>query len=88
MHTSTSSIAAAAALLAVSAVAISVPAQAAEKGGDTVHGYGINACKGTADCKTANSACKGQNSCKGQGFKEVSAAKCTAAGGSTTAPAK
>lgn len=88
MQTSTSSIAAAAALFAVSAVAISVPAQAAEKAGDTVHCYGINSCKGQSDCKTANNACKGQNTCKGQGFKEVSVAKCTSAGGSTTAPAK
>lgn len=88
MQTSTSSIAAAAAIFAVSAVAISAPVQAAEKGGDTVKCYGINSCKGTSDCKTANNACKGQNTCKGQGFKEVSMAKCTAAGGSTTAPAK
>ena len=30
--------------------------------------YGANACKGQAQCKTANNSCKGQNGCKGQGF--------------------
>ena len=89
MHTATHTIAAAAAIFAVSAVAISTPAQAAEKGaGKTVHCYGINSCKGTSDCKSGDHACKGQNSCKGQGFKEVSTKECTAQGGSTTPPAK
>lgn len=42
---------------------------------DRVHCYGINSCKGTADCKTAN------NACKGQGFKVISAAECLKQGG-------
>lgn len=48
--------------------------------------YGINACKGQSDCKSAKHDCKGQNDCKGQGFKEVSAKACSAKGGSLTAP--
>lgn len=89
MHTATHSIAAAAAIFAISAVAISAPAQAAEKGtGQTVHCYGINTCKGLSDCKSGDHVCKGQNDCKGQGFKAVSLKECTAQGGSTTPPAK
>jgi uncharacterized membrane protein len=89
MHTATHSIAAAAAIFAVSAAAISAPAQAAEQtAGKTVHCYGINSCKGTSDCKSGNHACKGQNDCKGQGFKAVSMKECSAQGGSTTAPAQ
>ena len=87
MHTATHSIAAAAAIFAVSVAAISAPAQAqaAEKGAaKTVHCYGINSCKGTSDCKTAHNECKGMNSCKGQGFKAVSAKECKAQGGSET----
>lgn len=54
---------------------------AAIAGGDMVHCYGVNSCKGTADCKTAKNDCKGMNSCKGQGFKGNTAAKCIAAKG-------
>lgn len=85
MHTATHSIAAAAAIFAVSAAAISVPAQAADQGaGKTVHCYGINSCKGTSDCKSGSHDCKGKNDCKGQGFKAVSVQECTAQKGSTT----
>ena len=78
---STAGIAASAALLALSALAMTAPASAAE---DTVHCYGVNNCKGTSDCKTAQNDCKGQNACKGHGFKEMSAKACTAAGGRLT----
>ena len=37
---------------------------------------GVNACKGTSDCKTAKSSCKGQNACKGQGQKQLTKAEC------------
>lgn len=88
MHTATHSIAAAAAIFAVSVAAISAPAQAAEHGaGKTVNCYGINTCKGTSDCKSGNHQCKGLNDCKGQGFKAVSVQECKAQGGSTTPPA-
>lgn len=43
--------------------------------------FGINGCKGQNDCKTAKNACKGQGSCKGMGFKEMTLAACTEAGG-------
>ncbi|MGE7138832.1 hypothetical protein ACQKIE_14500 [Luteibacter sp. NPDC031894] len=89
MHTATHSIAAAAAVFAVSVAAISAPAHAAEQGaGKTVHCYGINSCKGTSDCKSGSHQCKGMNDCKGQGFKAVSVQQCKAQGGSTTEPTK
>jgi hypothetical protein len=46
--------------------------------------YGVNACKGQAQCKSAKNACKGQNSCKGTGFMSMSSDDCTKAGGTTT----
>ena len=39
------------------------------------------ACKGQADCKTAQHDCKGMNSCKGHGFKGMKAAECLDAKG-------
>jgi len=44
-----------------------------------VHCDGVNSCKGTSACQTANSACKGQNSCKGKGWTYMSKAECDAA---------
>ena len=76
------SFAASAALVAISAAA--VPTAAIAKGEAKIHCYGINSCKGTSDCKTAKNDCKGMNDCKGQGFKEMSAKQCSAAGGSLT----
>lgn len=43
---------------------------------DSVHCYGVNACKGQSDCKTTAHECKGMNSCKGQGFKQLAAGTC------------
>jgi uncharacterized membrane protein len=48
---------------------------------DTVHCYGVNSCKGSADCATASHECKGHNECKGQGFKAMAAKACFAKGG-------
>lgn len=77
-----------AALLALAALQ-SAPAFADHHGeAKKVHCYGVNSCKGTSDCKTAEHACKGQNGCKGHGYKEMTAEACTAAGGSTTEPKK
>ena len=42
---------------------------------------GVNSCKGTSACATANSSCKGQNACKGQGWVELTKAECEAQGG-------
>lgn len=50
-----------------------------------VHCMGVNACKGQADCQTANNACKGQNACKGKGFKAMTQKACTDAGGKVEA---
>jgi uncharacterized membrane protein len=76
------SIAATAALLALSAVGTTAPAFAKQEA--KVHCYGVNTCKGTSDCKTAKNECKGQNDCKGHGFKELTAKQCKTAGGSLT----
>lgn len=77
------SVAATAALLALTAIGPSAPAlaKAAEA---KVHCYGVNTCKGSSDCKTAKNECKGQNDCKGHGFKEMTSKQCTAVGGSLT----
>ena len=77
------SIAATAALLALSGAAVSTPSFAQ---GANVHCYGVNSCKGQSACKTAKNDCRGMNSCKGQGFKEMTARACAAAGGSLTEP--
>ncbi len=88
MMTSGMSIAAATALIAMATLATPAPAYAAGHTATMVHCYGVNACKGQSDCKSGNHACKGQNACKGQGFKAMTTAACTAAGGSETAPKK
>ena len=74
----TASLAAAAALMAMSAAAFAADAPTGSMGGavaagDTVHCYGVNSCKGSSDCKTTEHACKGQNACKGHGFKALDA---------------
>ena len=50
-----------------------------------VHCMAANACKGQSACKTANSSCKGLNACKGQGFTDLTAVECEAAGGKASA---
>jgi hypothetical protein len=78
---------AAAALFALSSMsAFAADAPAGSKGpavgaDDTVHCYGVNSCKGSADCATTEHACKGQNECKGHGFKAMKAGACLAKGG-------
>ncbi len=84
--TSPTSLAAAAALFALSAAAFAANPPAGSSGmavaaSDKVHCYGVNDCKGNGDCKTTQNACKGQNSCKGQGFKGTSAKECLAKDG-------
>ena len=49
---------------------------AADAGSVKVKCYGANACKGQAECKTANNACKGQNACKAQGFVMLTEQAC------------
>ena len=58
---------------------VTTSAQAADGG---VKCVGANACKGTAECKTAKNDCKGMNACKGQGWvSKKDEAECKAAGG-------
>jgi hypothetical protein len=58
----------------------------------TVKCYGVNSCKGTAECAGVGPdgkehACQGQNGCKGQGWISIPSEKeCTDKGGSTTPP--
>jgi hypothetical protein len=78
------SIAAAAALIALSGASLPTPTFAADA--QTVHCFGVNACKGQSDCKSGSHDCKGMNSCKGQGFKDLTSKACSAQGGSLTAP--
>jgi uncharacterized membrane protein len=78
------SFAASAAIIAVAAASASTAAFAQSPSAEVVHCYGINTCKGTSDCKTAKSECRGHNDCKAQGFKELTAKACTDAGGRLT----
>lgn len=78
-------IAASGAALALAAAglfaSVSLPNLAVAEEASTVHCYGVNACKGQNDCKTAQNACKGQGSCKGHGFKNMTLAQCNNAKG-------
>jgi uncharacterized membrane protein len=60
---------------------VPVTSALAEGASSNVKCYGVNACKGQSECKTASSGCKGQNTCKGQGFKEMSEEQCKSKGG-------
>ena len=78
--TRTATIASAAAALALSAAAFAADAPVGSNGiavgaNDTVHCYGVNSCKGTADCATA------EHACKGHGFKAMKAGECLTKGG-------
>ena len=75
------SLASVAAMLALSFSALAAENPTGSPGvavaaGDKVHCYGVNSCKGQADCKTAKNECKGQGSCKGLGFKGTTAKAC------------
>lgn len=48
---------------------------------DLVHCYGVNACGGHNDCKSADNACAGKASCKGTGFVAMPAKACADIGG-------
>lgn len=71
--------ASAAALFSTAAVTVTTVAHAGE---GSVKCMGINSCKGTSKCATADSACAGQNSCKGHGWLPTKTAEeCEAKGG-------
>lgn len=85
--TRTATIASAAAAFALSSMAAFAAAPPAGSTGaalnkdDMVHCYGVNSCKGSADCKTTLHECKGMNECKGHGFKALKAGECLSKGG-------
>lgn len=86
MSRTATGLAASAALFALSTMANAATPPAGSSGAaiakdDTVHCYGLNSCKGTADCKTTANECKGMNSCKGHGFKAMAAGQCLTRGG-------
>ncbi len=79
-------LAATAGLFAMASLAHAAAAPAGSTGSavgprDTVHCYGVNSCKGSADCKTTQQECKGMNACKGNGFKAMAANQCLRRGG-------
>ena len=55
----------------------------AAKAADTKMGecHGVNSCKGTGACNTADNSCAGKNSCKGKGWIKATKADCEAKGG-------
>lgn len=67
--------------LAAAGLFASITPQVMAEEAQTVQCFGVNACKGQNDCKTAKNACKGQGSCKGMGFKNMTLAECNNAGG-------
>ena len=70
--------------LAAAGLFSSIPTPVVAEEAQTIHCYGINACKGKNDCMTAKNDCKGQGECKGQGFKLMTQTKCDEAGGKTS----
>jgi hypothetical protein len=80
---SRSSLAAAAALIALATASMAPAAHAADQPGRC---YGANACKGQGLCATAHNDCKGLNTCKGKGVIVKTAHDCLAAGGTLTEP--
>jgi uncharacterized membrane protein len=66
--------AAAAMFLSSGIVSTAVAAEAAK-----VKCEGVNSCKGTSECKSADNSCKGQNTCKGHGWVTLSDEECKAA---------
>ncbi len=59
----------------------SVAATSSGAKADLVHCYGVNACGGHNDCKTAENACAGKASCKGHGFVKMPSKACGDVGG-------
>lgn len=79
--TSGMTIASAALALAVSGTTFVAPTGAAAEEEAKIHCVGVNACKGSSDCKSATNECAGLNDCKGQGFVAMTATQCEKIGG-------
>jgi hypothetical protein len=73
-------LAAAAAVLMMSATVPVAPAAADSK----VKCFGLNSCKGHGQCKSLGNSCAGQYSCKGKGFLMMGKATCLSKHGSLT----
>jgi hypothetical protein len=73
-------LAAAAAVLMMSATVPVAPAAADYK----VKCFGLNSCKGHGQCKSLGNSCAGQNSCKGKGVLMMGKATCLSKHGSLT----
>jgi len=69
------------AIAAASLVGCASTAETSSSSAEMVHCYGVTACKGHNDCKTAENACKGQAACKGHGFAAMTEEACADAGG-------
>ena len=72
---------AAAGLMGCQSNASTSSAASATSSTDLAHCYGVNACGGHNDCKTAANACKGQAKCKGTGFVAMPTKACADVGG-------
>ena len=79
------SIAAAAATLILTGLALA-PASHAEEGKGRC--IGANACKGQGSCGSASNNCVGQNACKGKGFLPMTQEECDKIGGAPFEPEK
>ena len=77
------SIAAAAATLILSGVALCAASHAEEVKGRCI---GANACKGQGACGSASNDCMAQNACKGKGFLRMTKEECEKIEGATFEP--
>ena len=81
MKTSTKGVLVAAAVAGLFSANIAIAAEGGAQEATKVHCEGVNACKGQGACAGAGHECAGKNECKGKGWIDMSAADCTAKGG-------
>ena len=70
-------------LMAAGTVAVTQPAQAADK---KVPCYGINKCKETGDCGGKDHGCAGKNSCELKGYINLAKEDCLRIKGGSLTP--
>ena len=80
-------------LIASMASAMALPALAGAQepqaqGGESVHCYGVNKCKGTGDCGGPGHSCANQNACKRQGYIDMDKETCLRIDGGRLTPAE
>ncbi len=82
MHARKSSFATAMAAAALFTAGVLIAPASPAQAGESVKCFGVNACKGQGQCRTAQNQCNGHNRCEGKGWiKMESAAACEAKGG-------